>query len=111
LRRLRKGVHHCRALQSAFDGRGSTKLSFVILEDGVKESDLRSREYHWSKELNGVNQWPAKLVKAEMKGQVLADLAGGMRQRDIAKKFGISLGLVSRIKTTFEARTPSVYRR
>ena len=121
---LRRGIHHSIKLQRSFDKHGYQNFIFGLIEE-VNIESLRDRENYWIGKFdsfnNGYNSNPhaedctgrpldmnhkSKISMANLKkltyDQILIikeQMGSGVSNKDIAKKFGISRGYVSSLRS------------
>ena len=88
---LRKGTHHCRALQNAVNKYGIDAVSWVVLEEIEDRASLIAREQVWLDSLKGrlYNKSPTAgsrlgaTMSASAKAKISASLKGNQRRRGI----------------------------
>lgn len=88
---LRKGTHHCRALQNAVSKYGLDAISWIILEETEERETLIEREQVWLDSLKGrlYNKSPTAgsrlgaKMSASAKAAISASLKGNQRRKGI----------------------------
>lgn len=86
---LRKGTHHCRALQNAVTKYGIDAISWTILEDDIAESMLIEREQVWLDQHKGrlYNKSPtaASRLGATMSPEARAKISASLKGNQYRK--------------------------
>lgn len=86
---LRKGTHHCRALQNAVTKYGIDAISWTILEDDIAESMLIEREQVWLDQHKGLlyNKSPtaASRLGATMSPEARAKISASLKGNQYRK--------------------------
>lgn len=90
---LRKGRHHCRYLQRAWDKYGEVAFSFAVIENVSPDVDIIAREQFWldnvSDKFNGHRSASGPTGhrhSAETRGKISAALKGRIIAPEVAKK-------------------------
>jgi hypothetical protein len=99
--KLKKGIHHCLELQKAWNKFGITQFSFFIIEVNISPDDLFEREIFWIKYKKSFSseRTGRKITKRSLIEGIIHCLKKGITYRNIKKKYNISLGAISNIKT------------
>lgn len=101
LKLLRQKRHHCKPLQIKYDELGIHEISFKILKIKVPQEELNNEENFFTIKFNGINAHAGRYAKLEKKKLILEDIIAKIPYREICKKYDVSLGLVSKIKSVY----------
>lgn len=99
LKSLKQQKHSNKVLQGNYRKYGITSFKFSIIESGIKEENLSEREIYWTEKLKGINRLPSKYVSFKKKAVIIKELNRKKREnfRSLSKKYGVSLGTLSKI--------------
>jgi group I intron endonuclease len=116
---LRKGAHHCRALQNAVKKYGFDAISWIVLEEVADRALLIEREQAWLDLLKGqlYNKSPTAgsrlgaTMSASARAKISASLKGNQRRKGIPHNVETKALISDKLRAMYASgeRTPSTH--